>query len=114
MGQGTDNAQLGEKRDAAGALKLRGGARQVRPHAGQRDLRGVGLENDQVSFQLFEGQAALLVETSGVEQVADVKPPLSTFVGKCCTEHMALSSMLLSTFLTVFKHIKFYGLGVFS
>ena len=31
----------------------------------QRDLRGVRLEDHQVAFQLLEGQAALLVETSG-------------------------------------------------
>lgn len=78
VGQGTDDTQLGEQRDAAGALELRGGASQVRPHAGQRDLRSVGLENHQVSFQLFERQAALLVETSGAEQVGDMKRPFST------------------------------------
>lgn len=31
----------------------------------QRDLRRVGLEDHQVALQLLEGQAALLVETSG-------------------------------------------------
>lgn len=65
--QGTDDPELGEKGDAAGAFELRGGASQVRADPRQRDLRGVGLEDHQVSFQLFEGQAALFIETSGGE-----------------------------------------------
>lgn len=40
----------------------------MRADPGQRDLRGIGLEHHQVAFQLFEGQAALFIETSGEER----------------------------------------------
>lgn len=69
MGQGTDNPQLREKGDSARTLKLRGRTGQMRADPGQRDLRGVGLEDHQVPFQLFEGQAALFIETPGEERV---------------------------------------------
>lgn len=65
MSQGTDNPELGEKGDTTGTLKLWGRTGQMRADPRQGDLRGVRLENHQVSFQLLEGQAALLVETSG-------------------------------------------------
>lgn len=65
--QRADDTQLWEEGDAARSLELRGGTGQVRSDPGQRDLRGVGLEDHQVSLQLFEGEAALLVETSGRE-----------------------------------------------
>lgn len=68
MRQGTDNTELGEKGDTTGAFKLRGRASQMRADPRQRDLRGVRLQNHQVALQLFEGQAALLVETSGMEE----------------------------------------------
>lgn len=65
MRQGADNPQLGEKGDAARTLELGGRTRQMGADPRQRDLRGIGLENHQVALQLFEGQAALFVETSG-------------------------------------------------
>lgn len=68
MRQGADDPQLGEQRDAARTLELGGGARQMGADPGQGDLGGVGLENHQVALQLFEGQAALLIETSGEDR----------------------------------------------
>lgn len=76
MRQGADNPELREKGDTTGAFKLRGRPGQVRADPGQRDLRGVRLEDHQVSFQLLEGQAALLVETSGREEGS-----------ACCQKH---------------------------
>lgn len=70
MRQGTDNAQLGEEGDTARTFKLRGRTCQMRTDPRQRDLRGVGLENHQVALQLFEGQAALFIETSGEEGIS--------------------------------------------
>ena len=54
MRQGTDDPELGEKGDTTGTLKLRGRTSQMRADPRQRDLRGVRLENHQVSFQLLE------------------------------------------------------------
>lgn len=66
--QGADDPELGEEGDAARAFKLRGRTRQVRADPRERDLGGVGLEDHQVPFQLFEGQAAFFIETSGEEK----------------------------------------------
>lgn len=68
--QGTDDPELREEGDTARTFKLRGRTCQVRTDPRQRDLRGIRLENHQVAFQLFEGQAALFIETSGEEGIS--------------------------------------------